>query len=216
MAAPDDGHAADGVAQLAVAAPGRGPEEARGCARCLGFAQLTDGPPLTGDGAVAADSHIYSSLSAHSGEWSLGLCVGAHSLEIHDHNRLFPYDPGVMPRTDQGDIAWMTVEFRPVIHADSDHARHVVLEMGGLATVRLGDGLYRLRPAPACFERGPADNDPADCHQFQAAVREFANFIRMLEVLQLALFQNLCNVLRSHSSTSKTPPLRGAKNSRKP
>jgi len=70
------------------------------------------------------------------------------SLEIDDHDILVSDHPGIVPGRQERDIARLAHQFRSVIHHDLQGSRHVVLEMGGFATLCFCDRLDGLGPTP--------------------------------------------------------------------
>ena len=85
----------------------------------------------------------------------------------------------------QGDVAWLAVEFRAVVHANSQDARDVILKMRRFTALGFGDWLNGCRPAPARLKDGTPNGRPANFDQLQFSFRKFTDFVRLPEVLQL-------------------------------
>lgn len=66
--------------------------------------------------------------------------VIAHPLKVHDDYWLVSHHPTVVPRGQEGYVTWSTIKLTSVIHANSQHSRHVVLKMWGFAALGLGMG----------------------------------------------------------------------------
>lgn len=113
----------------------------------------------------------------------LGLRVVCHPLEVDRDHRLGSHDPTVMAWWKERHVAWPTVELGPVVHANPQHSRHVILEVLDFAALGLGDGLHRRRPSPARLIHSPANRYTAELDEFDAPLREPPDFARLAETL---------------------------------
>jgi hypothetical protein len=75
--------------------------------------------------------------------------VIGHSLEVDDDSCFIAYDPGVMPRSQQGNITRPAIKLAAIIHHDADDSGHVILKMRSFAAFRLRNGTVTL-PTDEC------------------------------------------------------------------
>jgi hypothetical protein len=119
------------------------------------------------------------------------LCVVNHPLKIDGDCRFVPYNPGIVTRRQQGNIAGLAIDLRAVIHADAHDARDVILKMRCFAASGLGEGLHGLRPLPSGLEYRAPNRCATDLDQFQSALRKFANLFGCSETLYYCFLHNV-------------------------
>src|SRR5215216_3107954 len=74
---------------------------------------------------------------------------------VDDYGRLVADDPRVVAFRQRCDIAGAGNELRPVIHADGESSRDVILEMRGFATGGFRDRAHVGRPSPPGLKYQP-------------------------------------------------------------
>src|ERR1035441_554692 len=111
-------------------------------------------------------------------------CVIDHALEVDEHHRLVSDYPSIVSRRNVYDVTCFRSLFCAVIHPCRHGSRELVAEMGGLATVRLGDRLDAGRPLPAGLERGAADCSSGDLHKLDLTLVKLPHLLRRIHALQ--------------------------------
>lgn len=126
-----------------------------------------DSSGLTYDFAdLIAKSRIGGLLKSNSSTALRTFCEVDHALEIDDDGGFIADHPGVVAGRQEGHIAGIALDFGAVVHFDHQDSGDMILEVGRLAALGLGDRLDTGRPAPARLQSRPADGGASDVDQF--------------------------------------------------
>src|SRR5919204_3259777 len=134
---------------------------------------------------------------------SAALRVVAGAEPVDDHDGLVSDDPRVVAARQRGDVAGAGDHLGAVVHPDRELAAHVVLEVRGLAAVRVRERLDVVRPAPARLEDEPSHLAVSDLQDLGAAVPELADLVRLCKAFVLRRLPCVCGCHLSLLSGSR-------------
>ncbi|HNJ51507.1 MAG TPA: hypothetical protein PK827_12825 [Accumulibacter sp.] len=115
--------------------------------------------------------------------------VVEHALKVDQVNRFIAFDPGIVAGREHGDVPGFH-HMADAVLLDNHDARHVVLQVRGLAQIGMNDRLDRFGPFPSRFEGGASDDGSSDLDQLDATFGKRANFNRVGEALYLDLLHD--------------------------
>ncbi|EKX64324.1 hypothetical protein STRIP9103_09062, partial [Streptomyces ipomoeae 91-03] len=115
----------------------------------------------------------------------LGVLLCHRSGEVEHHTLLVAHDPRVVAGRAHEDVAGSHLALSAVVHTDLQAALEDVTVVVDLAALRARDGGHGLGPAPAGFEGGHGEVEPAEVDGFEVSSREVAPLVRLVDRLDL-------------------------------